>query len=169
VKDIIGGWQLNTIVTAQGGNPFTIYGDQGDQAQNHDGRADCIGNPFAGASRDWHKFVQGGGGFYINPAAYGDPTSDSALGPQYGYGHFGTCRPYSVHAPGFRNTDLSVFRNFPIHDSIRAEFRAEAFNVWNNVNFGTPYGYVGYLPPFGTVSSTVGNPRNLQFAVKIFY
>jgi hypothetical protein len=169
VRDVIGGWQLNAIVTAQNGNPFTIYGDQGDQAQNHDGYADCVSNPSVGATRDPNKFVQGGGGFWINPAAYGDPSNDSSLGPQYAYGHFGTCHPYSVHAPGWRNTDLSVFRRFPIHNAIHAEFRAEAFNAWNNVNFGTPYGYIGVPQNVGIVYGTVGSPRNLQFALKIFY
>lgn len=169
LSEVIGGWQLNGIFTVQGGNPFTIYGDQADQSGSHDGYADCIGNPFQGATRNASKFIVGGGGFYINPAAYGNPPDDSSLGPAYRYGHFGTCHPYSVHGPGYRDTDLSLFRNFPIHGRVHGSFRAEAFNVWNNVNWGTPYGYIGNLTAFGTVSGTIGSPRNLQFALKIFY
>jgi hypothetical protein len=169
VKDVVSGWQINAIVTAQNGNPFTIYGDQGDQAQGHDGYADCVSDPFAGATKDPKKYVSGGGGFYINPSAYGNPTSDSALGSQYRSGHFGTCHPYSVHAPGWRNTDLSVLRSFNIHGNTKAEFRAEGFNAWNNVNFGTPYGYIGVSSSFGKVFGTTGSPRNIQFALKISY
>jgi hypothetical protein len=169
MKDILGPWQINAVYSVQGGNPFTIYGDQGDQAQNHDGYADCISNPYAGATKNAMKYTPGGGGFYINPNAYGDPTSDSALGSQYYYGHFGTCRPYSVHAPGYRNTDFNIFRNIQIHGSMRAEFRAEAFNLFNNVNFAAPYAYIGVPSSFGQVTSTVGNPRNLQFAFKLFF
>jgi hypothetical protein len=169
VKDLLGPWQLNAIVSVQGGNPFTIYGDQGDQATGHDGYADCIADPFKGATKDHMKYVQGGGGFYINPTSFGDPTSDSQLGPQYGYGHFGTCKPYSVHAPGYKNTDFNIFRNIQIHESVRAEFRAEAFNLFNNVNFAAPFGYIGVPSSFGQVTSTVGSPRNLQFAFKVFF
>jgi len=170
VKDVIDGWQVNAVYTVQGGNPFTVYGDQGDQAQNHDGYADCIGDPFKGATRNPMSFAgQNATGFYINPSSFGNPTGDSNLGPQYSYGHFGTCRPYSVHAPGYRDTDMNLFRNFPIRDQMRVEFRAEAFNVFNNVNFAAPYGYIGVPSNFGKIYSTVGSSRNLQFALKLFF
>jgi hypothetical protein len=170
VKDVIAGWQLNGIYTVQGGDPYTIYGDQDDQEGYHEERADCLANPRIGATRNAHKFIVGGGGYYTNPAAYGDPASDTNLGGVFSrVGHFGTCGPYNVYAPGYRDTDLSVFRSFPIHDLIHLEFRAEAFNAFNNVNWGVPYGYIGNRTSFGTVSSTAGSPRNLQFALKIFY
>ena len=161
VKDIIGGWQLNTIVTLQGGNPFTLTAD--DKSETGGGYinayADCNGDPLVGATRDHHRFIPNGGGFYMNPASFNEPA----------LGHFGSCRPDSIHGPGWKNTDLSVFRNFPIHEAFRAEFRAEAFNVFNQTNWGTPYSYIGNKNSFGQVFNTVGNPRILQFALKIFY
>ncbi len=160
VKDIIGGWQLNTIVTLQGGNPFTITADdRSETGGNINAYANCIGDPNLGATHDPHRYVQNGPGVFMNLAAYSQP----------GDGQFGSCHPDSVHGPGWKNTDLSVFRNFPIHEAFRAEFRAEAFNVFNQTNWGTPYSYIGNPTAFGHVSNTVGNPRILQFALKIFY
>ncbi len=76
LKDVIGGWQLNTIVTLQGGNPFTVTGD--DESETGGGYtnayADCDGNPYAGATHDHHRFVENGGGFYMNPASFNDPA-----------------------------------------------------------------------------------------------
>ena len=62
-----------------------------------------------------------------------------------------------------------MFRSFPIYRTFHAEFRAEAFNVFNQTNFGAPYSYIGNTTSFGKVFNTVGNPRILQFALKIFY
>jgi hypothetical protein len=95
----------------------------------------------------------------MNPSSFSQP----------GLGHFGSCHPYSIHGPGWKNTDLSIFRSFPIHEAFHAEFRAEAFNVFNQTNFAAPYSYVGDPTSFGKVFGTVGTPRILQFAMKIFY
>jgi hypothetical protein len=160
MRDIIGGWQLNTIVTLQGGNPFTATAnDNSETGGNINAYANCDADPFIGATRDHHKYTPNGGGFFMNPASFSQP----------GLGHFGSCHPYSIHGPGWKNTDLSIFRSFPIHDTFHAEFRAEAFNVFNQTNFAAPYSYVGDPTSFGKVFGTVGNPRILQFALKIFY
>lgn len=160
LRDVLAGWQVNTIVTLQGGNPFTIFANDNSQTgPAHNGYANCDGNPFQGATTDHNRYTPNGGGYYINLSAYSTPTA----------GHFGSCHPYSVHGPGFKNTDLSVFRSFPIHESLRAEFRAEAFNVWNQTNFGAPYAYIGNPTSFGKIFNTVGNPRMMQFAMKIYY
>jgi hypothetical protein len=160
LKDVIGGWQINTIVTLQGGNPFTITANDASQTGgNINAYANCDGNPFAGATTDHHRYTPGGGGFFMNAAAYSQPTA----------GHFGTCRPDSLHGPGYKNTDLSLFRSFPIYETFHAEFRTEAFNVFNQTNFAAPYSYIGNPTSYGQVFGTVGNPRILQFALKLFY
>ena len=157
---MIGGWQVNTIVTLQTGNPFTIEApDQSETGGNHDSRANCIGDPFAGASSDPHDYVEGGSGFFINPAAFSIPAT----------GHFGTCRPYSVHGPGYQTVDLSLFKSFATTESTRLEFRSEFFNALNHANFAAPSSYIGNPGSFGKVYGTVGDPREIQFALKFYF
>jgi hypothetical protein len=50
---------------------------------------------------------------------------------------YGNEQRSSLYGPGNVNTDLSVFKTFPIYDAVRLQFRAEAFNVIGNVNLGS--------------------------------
>jgi hypothetical protein len=58
-----------------------------------------------------------------------------------------------------------VVKKFKINDRNAISFRAEAYNLFNNVNFSTPNADRS-LPTFGKISSTVGNPRYLQLALR---
>jgi hypothetical protein len=49
------------------------------------------------------------------------------------------------------------------------EFRAQAFNITNTPSFGNPGNDVGTASTFGTITTTVGNPRILQFVIKVLY
>ena len=157
---ILGDWKANAIVTLQTGNPFTVTAtDMSQTGSNHASRANITGNKFAGATTDPHKYVSGGTGFYINPAAYANPT----------VGTFGNTRPYSVHGPGYKNLDISLFKIFPITESIRTEFRTEFFNAFNHPNFNNPSASITDTGSFGKVYSTVNDPREIQFALKIYF
>lgn len=88
---------------------------------------------------------------------------------------------------GFRATqwDFAIHRNFPIRDSLKLQFRAEAFNVLNHPNFGNPVGDLSN-PLFGLSTQMMagsldhntggggfnalyqmGGPRSLQVALKL--
>lgn len=161
----LGGWQFNSIITLQTGNPFTVT-DFGatfsENLTNTQGTiyANCIGNPFQGATGDRHKYIVGGPGFFINPAAFSAPAP----------GQFGTCAPRSIHGPGIQNVDLSLFKSFPITESKRLEFRSEFFNALNRANFDLPASDIVFSgPAFGQVSSTRLDPREIQFALKLYF
>jgi hypothetical protein len=69
------------------------------------------------------------------------------------------------------NENMSVTRTFQIHEQIRMEFRAEAFNVFNRVRFGTGSTQLqnqlfGVLTGSG---SQINTPRNLQLALKFYF
>jgi hypothetical protein len=84
--------------------------------------------------------------------------------------------------------DLSIHRDFPIHESIRLQFQADMFNVFNHPNFGSETGTLN-APAFGTTTAmansalgansangsgfnpifNTGGPRNFQFALKLFF
>ena len=79
--------------------------------------------------------------------------------------------------------DFSVFRNFQITERFRVEFRSEFFNILNHPNFNAPNfggngvtavsGSGNYLDPhFGDIGSTRDapyDPRQIQFAIKLYY
>jgi hypothetical protein len=77
-----------------------------------------------------------------------------------------------VRGPGFSNLDLSVLKNFALSEVVRLQFRAEAFNAMNTPQFGQPGSLNSFNNPTGGFSSITtmrGNPRTLQFALKLFF
>ena len=64
-------------------------------------------------------------------------------------------------------------KNVPVRQDMRFEFRAEAFNVFNHVNFSDPNSFFAPLTlgpgGFGAISSTIGDPRELQLALKFYF
>lgn len=80
---------------------------------------------------------------------------------------FGTVRRNSLVGPGMTNLDLSILKDTHLSEALRLQFRAEFFNTFNNVNFGTPNANLA-ATNFGTISSAAAS-RELQFAVKILF
>jgi hypothetical protein len=60
---------------------------------------------------------------------------------------------------------MSLFKNFVIREQTRFEFRAEAFNVFNHPQFNLPNANIGNAQ-VGQITSTVGNPRQLQMGLR---
>ena len=103
----------------------------------------------------------GSPGFYLNPAAFVTPAA----------GFFGTCAPRAFHGPGIQNVDLSLFKSFAFSETRRLEFRSEFFNALNHANFNNPSASItaASLPSFGKTFSTVTDPREIQFALKLYF
>jgi hypothetical protein len=72
-----------------------------------------------------------------------------------------------IEGPGTVNFDFAVYKHFALRETVRLQFRAEAFNVMNTPKFGIPNAQVGN-PNFGVISSAE-RPRNLQFGLKIIF
>jgi hypothetical protein len=69
------------------------------------------------------------------------------------------------------NENMSLTRSFPIREKMRMEFRAEAFNVFNRVRFGTGSTQL-QNSQFGVLTgsgSQINTPRNLQLALKFYF
>jgi hypothetical protein len=99
------------------------------------------------------------GGKALNPNAFTDPPLDPVT--------FAPLRQGNVprnFLRGFGATqwDFAVHRDFPIHESLKLQFRAELFNVFNHPNFGQPNNsffnplFFGTLNGFGLSSNTLG-------------
>lgn len=152
---VFGGWQVNTIVTAQTGTTIQISAaDRTETGGNHASRPDCVGDARSGASNNPRS------GYWLNINAFADPAA----------GQFGNCGVGRYHGPGLTNVDLSLFKSFPVRESMRFEFRTEAFNALNHANFSNPNSsYAPGLTSFGRIDSTIGDPRELQLALKFYF
>lgn len=156
----LGGWQLAGVAVLQSGTPFDITNNQ--SALDLDGD---MGSAGTGGRAD---YVSGdiltSGGTILRLGGW---LNRSALtrAPRTRYGNLGR---NVARGPSHGNIDLAIDKPFPIRDSLRLSFRAEAFNLLNNPNFSNPSGNLD-APNFGVISSTVNNARIVQFALKLSF
>ncbi len=143
----LGGWQVNGITTLQTGLPFTP------QLQTPTTNC-CASRPDRLADGTLDS-GQRSLARWFDPAAFGTPAP-------YTYGNAGRD---ILFGPGRVNFDLSLFKDFPIRESMKLQFRAEAFNLFNTPQFGLPNASIGNSQA-GVISSVVGNPRQLQLALR---
>ena len=90
-----------------------------------------------------------------------DPTAFAAPAPN----HYGTSGRGVLYAPGTQTVDATLSRTFPV-SRFRVQFRAEAFNLFNTPQFGFPNQNIG-SPTVGKITTTLGDNRSMQFALKL--
>ena len=149
---ILGNWQVNTILSARSGltvNPSTNAGDVAHIGGGSQ-RPNLTGSSESGAG---HKI-----GNWWNSSAFSIPVS----------GTFGTAGINSLRGPGFWDVDLSLFRDIPFTERLKLQFRVETFNLFNHPNLNNPNSQVGN-GSFNTITSTVGNPRQIQGSLKLLF
>jgi hypothetical protein len=187
----VGGWSINWITTLQGGQPLSL----GCPTATTKG-TNCNDVTVPGQSPDLGiKVRKNASGKSIpywlgNPKAFqqpcllgGDATSNPAgCVPTTGFGYLGN-RPGTTTGPSYHRFDFSAFKNIPISERFRMEFRGEFFNIVNHPNFNAPgFGGNGVtaIPNstnfnnanFGAVGSTrdaPNAPRQIQFSLKLYY
>jgi len=163
VNQLIGGWRMNWIMTLEDGMPFNVgcpigtTADFGCYALLVPGQ-----NIYAGP----HNVNQ-----WINPAAFANPPVATTIG-QSDYAPLGGA-PTQAHGPGEHRLDFSLFKEFPLSESKRFEFRAEVFNLTNTPWFASP-GYTDFTNPatFGKITSLrdgASDPRQIQLALKFYF
>lgn len=166
---LLGGWQLNGVVSYLSGRPFTPQFSAPDISQQ---RPDIIGDPYQNIPE----------GFLFNPFAFAVPTA-SAADPNL----FGNAGRNILIGPNFTKTDLSLFKNFSFNENTRLQLRWEVFNAFNRPNYRLP---VFLLPDNisavdGTPAITldelrtqtnIGRPvelstqmREMQFAIRLIF
>jgi len=143
------GWTVSTIYRFISGAPLTVTTGT-DRALD--------GNT---ATQRPNQILGGvyNGGFlnYLSPVAFSEPAFGT-------YGNMGT---YSVRGPGTPELDMSVFRSFTMLERYSMQFRGEAFNLPNNFLRGNPITSLS-SNTFGQITSA-GNPRILQFSIKVVF
>lgn len=158
MRHIAGGWQVAGVVVAQSGLPFNITDSS---AATLYGVTTSRATWAAGATRDTANKsgrTQDRLNAYFNTAAF----------VRAGTG-FGDVSRNALRGPSQQNIDLSVNRRFQFLERRYVEFRSEFFNLTNRVNFETPGSNVSTANNFGVITGTNGNPRILQFALKLVF
>ena len=175
VNHLVGGWQVNGILSLASGTPFTINANS---SVLGDGSANVSGGTGNGSVYERANYVPGVNPVESNPtikewfntAAFSQPTCSAS---QVGYPNscFGDIGRNTLRADGTHNLDLSVFRDFKLSENKFFEFRAETFNLFNSPIYGLPIPNVSIPSTFGTVTSMANNytPRQMQFALKFYY
>jgi hypothetical protein len=161
------GWALNGAAVWGTGLPFTVSNASAISAIPGLGsdRPNLVGDPTkagtvtANPSCSAPTKIRTNLNWY-NPCAF----------QQQQAGTFGDSRNNSVFGPHHGHIDLSLGKDFPIFESYRLQFRAEAFNLTNTPSFGQPTATLGQSN-IGAITSTSVNstPRQLQFALKLLF
>jgi hypothetical protein len=159
-KAVFAGWQVNAIANFASAAPFTVYDSSNVSLQGsapeisgfYSSRPDLIANPNNGP----HTADQ-----WVSRSAF------RRLDPVAEVGKFGNEGRNAIRGPGIANVDLSLFKTFPITESLRVQFRAECFNVANHANFGLPENDIA-SPNFGRILEA-GSPRLIQFGLKLIF
>ncbi len=183
VNQVIGGWQLSPVLNLESGLPFTLTVNNCGAFLPQGGQSNVLCYPVGqGGSlkTNLSKFdpIAHNRVFY-QPVSQGTnsicPSSTDATGtPAGGFScptldHFGTVGRNSNIGPNFFNTDLAVQKNFPIREAIFAQFRMDAFNVFNHINAALPG---GNIESAGTITAGAGgvgvaSPRYLSFTARL--
>ena len=160
---IVGGWEYSPVVQWQSGLPFTLsYDNCGAQVP---GDAPCQVNGNNGALATGLQGFGTTAKFFTPPGLGGAFTAP-------GLDQIGNGGRNNAWGPGFFNTDMSVSKNIPIRELVTAQFRMDAFNAVNHINYGNPSGSVqtgGGISggPFPASLSGTTNPRQLQFTLHL--
>ena len=110
----------------------------------------------------------GGPAHYYNPAAFTEPPVATTIG-QSSLAPLGGPNT-QVSGPGFKDLDLSIFKEIAVREGQRLQFRAEAFNLTNTPSFNLPSN-TDFLDTanFGQSTSTRSSAREIQFALKYYF
>jgi hypothetical protein len=146
----IGGWQLGGVFSRSTGEPFTVTTSGG---ITNAGGADRPNRIRDGALPSSQRSIDR----WFDVSAF-------TVQPQFTYGNSGR---NILYGPGVTNLDFSLAKVFTLTEKFRLQFRAEAFNASNTPAFGNPAANIN-TPNVGTINSA-GEPRRVQFALKLLY
>ncbi len=157
---VLGNWQLTLIERISSGFPVPLidsnnqsgtYFENGGDDNNYNRPNQVSGCDVYAANHSQHE--------WINSACFVAPPT----------GELGDAARVPVSGPDFVNSDFSVIKDFALpRKEMGVNFRAEFFNLFNHPQFGAPIADINEVG-FGSVNSTVNNPRLVQLALKLSF
>jgi hypothetical protein len=163
-NNLVGGWTVNSIVTLQGGFPFSPQ-----LSYNPSGNGDTRNpvRPFKNPAFTG-PVILGNPGKWFDPNAFLAPANVPS-----NLGFYGNVGRDTLIGPGLATWDFSAMKDTKIRERLTLQFRAEIFNLLNRANFNLPNAVVftpsGVSPTAGVVTSTSTTARQVQFAVKFLW
>jgi predicted heme/steroid binding protein len=157
---VLGNWQVNGITTLMSNTPFTVYDSSNPSLQGSapeisgffSSRPNIVGDPNSGTCP---------GGIPVRTAACWFNTNAFAHAAT---GQFGDVGRNTMDGPAFQQWDFSAIKTIPIRERMSVQFRAEMFNIFNNVNFELPNNDIN-SPGFGQIVAAQPG-RIVQLALK---
>jgi hypothetical protein len=146
---VAGNWQLGGIVAVQSGAPMGFG--------NAIFTGDIKNIPLPKNQRDVDRWFNMDAGFNRN--------ANQQLASNY---RQFPLRFGGIRSDGQNSWDFSIVKNFPIRESFKAQFRADAYNAWNHTNFNAP-NTAPTNTAFGRITGTAGDARNWQVALKVMF
>ncbi|HTC63060.1 MAG TPA: TonB-dependent receptor [Candidatus Saccharimonadales bacterium] len=165
LKMVLGDWETGGVFTMASGTPFTVL---------------LAGDPLGMSTTDPYQYPDKVPGAdcknpvnpqnavqYIKLQCFTAPLISTQLGNSGRNNAIG---------PGLVNLDFSLFKNIPIHEALKAQFRAEMFNVTNRPNYNSPNDNRAILNSDGTINTNIAPgkitllnipSRQIQFALKL--
>jgi hypothetical protein len=158
---VLGGWRLTGINLMTSGQPINITYSaptafQVSGAPSY--RPNYLGGDIYPAERTATK--------YLNAAAFAAPDKQNVNDPSQPFGNLGrnVARTESIF-----NFDGGAHKEFALPwETVRLQFRAEFFNLFNTTNLGSPSSNVS-SSTFGTITSLSSPARQIQFGLKLSF
>lgn len=151
---VFGGWELSGILTYHSGRPFTVSASKN--------------NPFVGLEAS----------AYPNRICNGAlPSGQRTVNLWFNASCFAVPVPFALGnegsniltGPTLTTLDFGLMKSFPLGEQRRLEFRWEAFNIANTPLFGLPSADASSPGTEGRITSLAGDPRVMQFALKLYF
>jgi hypothetical protein len=165
---LVSGWGVNGVTTLQSGFPLALTAQQTAVSTNFGG-----GTPLPNVIAGCNKITSGSASSRIN-----EWFNTSCFTPPntFGFGDESRTDP-NIRVAGIANYDFALFKNTHTSERTTLQFRVEAFNLFNRVQFGppgTPNGSAGGVdtlgtPTFGVVTTQINTQRLIQLALRLSF
>jgi outer membrane receptor protein involved in Fe transport len=157
VRGMVGGWQINGLITARSGRPFNVTtGTDNALSGTPNQRPNVVGEHRLPNDRSKNDRILA----WFDRAAFAAPVA----------GTYGNTGRNALIGPGATTTNLGLFKNFalPGHEGLRLQFRSEFFNALNAVNLSNPNAQLNAGTRMGRITGS-SSARVIQFALKVLF
>jgi hypothetical protein len=162
---VLGGWEVASIITRSSGPPFSVVMG-GDPLGRNDSNPLDFPDRVSAPGCD-NPVNQGNITQYINVQCFAAPNPLTLLG---------NARRNILRGAGLAAVDFSLYKNIPISEALRIQFRTEVFNIANHTNFNPPltnnqvFDQAGArISSAGLITSTQTSSRQIQFGLKLYF